>query len=129
MKIVIFFSAFLFLNCSGTLLENNSENIAGKWTHAESYSSNGAQEIKSGKIEDFNFEFDEKGNFKERLSSKSLNGNYSFHNSVLHLNYKPTDSPAYFQVELSKNKMTLQPVMENGALICDEGCSSVFKRD
>lgn len=148
MKNLLYLSfLFLVVGCNGQ--ENKTEDIVpltndsipfnedfafliGKWKEVEYRGSNGAESFikKIKNKQTLTFEKDgsviiEKDNIKD-------NGKYEVHsdkyNKKLHISSPKGDSFYFVSFKEKDKKMTLTPVTSEYEIICDEGCSNIYKK-
>jgi hypothetical protein len=100
--------------------------LIGKWKAIESSGSDGAKMFQTG-IEDGNEITFEKGNIAiDDLKNK---GTYEVFENNLHLVF-PKEEYYYIihRHETDPEKIYLQPVDQYGHIVCDEGCSTLYKK-
>lgn len=106
--------------------------LIGKWKEVKYRGSNGAdsfiRKIKNGRI--LTFEKDgsviiEKDNIKDK-------GKYEVHSdkyhTKLHISSPKGDSYYFVSFKEKDKKMALTPVTSEYEIICDEGCSDIYKK-
>lgn len=119
---------FLMLISCKEYVEVNPENLSGQWKLYESMSSDGARQITHKNSADIKILFENSGKFSQIIIEKNYAGTYTIEEGKVTLSYFLNDSVALFDVELTKNSMTLQPLAEDGSFGCDEGCAEVYRR-
>ncbi|MBS7232756.1 hypothetical protein KHA90_17195 [Flavobacterium psychroterrae] len=125
MEKIFLLSCLLILNIS-CVFKGEEFSIIGKWKAIESISSNGATQSRTD-IEDGDEIIFEKNNIViDHLKNK---GKYEIIGDSLHLIF-PKEEFFYFcrTNEWSSKKMTLDPVTNEYQFICDEGCSTIYKK-
>ena len=126
--IVVFFISGLLASCT---TGNNS--ITGSWQLTEHRGNNGAHDftesIKNGPI----FTFKENGVIEKDNTSGtyliSESDTTGYHQDRLYIGLGTEKLYYIYQFESGlTTKLNLTPVTENYQLICDEGCTDVYKR-
>ena len=110
----------LFISC---LSQPKVVSIIGKWQEIEYHGNDGAndyvQNIKNGKI----FIFENNNIVKDELNNK---GKYELKGDSLRIVL--AKDVFHYRFYIDNNNLNLNPVTEKYEIICDEGCSYLFKR-
>lgn len=119
------YGQFLITSCNSKKVEFT---LIGKWQLIETNSGNGGgknyhSNVSNGRI----FEFKNNG---EVLDKSGIIGNYKIDStkSYLQVSFPNTDTEYFEYYSERNNKMTLIPVNSEHQLMCDCGCSEIYKK-
>ncbi|QDW19245.1 hypothetical protein [Flavobacterium sp. KBS0721] len=121
--VIVFCILILTASCKS---QNEDFTLIGKWKPIESTGSNGANKFTT-KIEDGNEITFEKNNIViDHLNNK---GKYEFTGDSLHLVFDKEEFYYFCRTDKrNAKKMSLDPVNAEYQFICDEGCSTIYKK-
>lgn len=121
-------SAFILISLfSCQSRENNS--IVGSWQLVGSKYGTGAEIIENDKDSEYILTFYHNGKYRESVNGKQIDDQYLINKKdfLVLINSRTSDS-IFYSYNFKGNKLILDKVDKNGSFMCDEGCSSFYKR-
>ncbi|MBD8084445.1 hypothetical protein [Chryseobacterium caseinilyticum] len=108
---------------------NDNMTIIGSWQLNGSRYGTGAEIISHEIDSEIVIKFEKNGNYREYTNGKQISDRYFINNKdfLVLLNSKTKDS-IFYSYQIKGNKLILDEVDKNGSFMCDEGCSSFYKR-
>ncbi|KQT21432.1 hypothetical protein ASG31_16285 [Chryseobacterium sp. Leaf404] len=108
---------------------NDNTTIVGSWQLSGSRYGTGAEIISHEFDSEIVINFENNGNYREYTNGKQISDRFFINEKdfVVLLNSKLQDS-TFYSYQIKGNKLILDEVDKNGSFICDEGCTSIYKR-
>ncbi|WP_262148841.1 hypothetical protein [Chryseobacterium foetidum] len=108
---------------------NDNTTIIGSWQLSGSKYGTGADIISREIDSEIVIKFEKNGNYREYTNGKQISDRYfiSKKDFLVLLNSKTNDS-TYYSYYFKGSQLILDEVDKNGSFMCDEGCSSFYKR-
>lgn len=108
---------------------NDNKTLVGSWQLSESTLGTGADMISRKIDSEIVINFAKDGNYREYTNGKQISDRYFINKKdfLVLLNSKLQDS-TFYSYQIKGNKLILDEVDKNGSFICDEGCTSIYKR-
>lgn len=125
MRPFIFLVLILVFSCR----DPEEKTIVGSWELKELRYGTGAEIIDDKDDFECTLCFDKNGRYREWINGKQIDDRYLLtdHHLIVLINSKTSDSLCY-AYHLDGKKLILDEVDRKGSLMCDEGCSKIFKR-